>query len=97
MSRLILNLPPAYNALTYQGSISKPWLKWMTQSQQAHTQFFPIINLVNGATQVPIPSMPSYTTTEIADLQNPTNGMMVYNTTTHAFNFYENGVWVTKS
>ena len=35
------------------------------------------------------------TSTEITAL-SAANGMIVYNTTTNAFNFYENGSWVTK-
>ena len=38
---------------------------------------------------------PNLTTTERNAL-TPANGMIIYNTTTNVFNFYENGVWVTK-
>ncbi|MBT8448599.1 MAG: hypothetical protein KJO69_02860 [Gammaproteobacteria bacterium] len=38
---------------------------------------------------------PSYTTTERNAL-TAVNGMIIYNTTTNVFNFYENGAWVTK-
>lgn len=44
----------------------------------------------NGSVQVG-----SMTTTE-RDALTPANGMIVYNTTTNAFNFRENGTWVTK-
>ncbi len=30
------------------------------------------------------------------DSLSPKNGMIIYNTTTNVFNFYENGAWVTK-
>lgn len=39
--------------------------------------------------------MPSYTTLE-RDALTAVNGMIVYNTDTNVFNFYENGAWVTK-
>jgi len=39
--------------------------------------------------------VPRMTTTE-RDLLPTTNGSIIYNTTTTAFNFYENGSWVTK-
>ena len=35
-------------------------------------------------------------TTTQRDALTPVNGMIIYNTTTNAFNFYENGAWVTK-
>lgn len=38
---------------------------------------------------------PNMTTAE-RDALLATNGMIIYNTTTSAFNFYENGSWVTK-
>ena len=38
---------------------------------------------------------PSMTTAE-RDALDAENGMIIYNTTTNAFNFYENGAWVTK-
>ena len=41
-------------------------------------------------------AVPSYTTTERDALPNITNGMIIYNSTTNVFNFYENGSWVTK-
>jgi len=37
----------------------------------------------------------SVTTTE-RDAIKAENGMIVYNTTTNAFNFFENSVWITK-
>lgn len=39
--------------------------------------------------------VPSMTTTE-RDAMTAKNGMIIYNTTTNAFNFFENGLWVTK-
>ena len=44
----------------------------------------------NGSVQVG-----NMTTTE-RDALTPANGMIIYNTTTNAFNFRENGTWVTK-
>lgn len=35
-------------------------------------------------------------TTVARDALTATNGMIIYNSTTNAFNFYENGAWVTK-
>jgi hypothetical protein len=35
-------------------------------------------------------------TTVQRDALTPLNGMIIYNTTTNLFNFYENGAWVTK-
>ncbi|MFQ5628063.1 MAG: hypothetical protein ACE5I1_04815 [bacterium] len=35
-------------------------------------------------------------TTTQRDAMTAVNGMIIYNTTTNAFNFYENGVWVIK-
>lgn len=40
-------------------------------------------------------NVPSVTTTERNAIKAD-NGMIVYNTTTNAFNFRENGAWVTK-
>ena len=48
------------------------------------------INSTTGALLVP-----RMTTTQRNAL-TATNGMIIYNTTTNAFNFYENGAWVTK-
>ena len=45
----------------------------------------------NGALQV------QSVTTDERDAIKVGNGMIVYNTTTNAFNFYENGVWVSGS
>jgi len=39
--------------------------------------------------------VPRMTTTE-RDALSAVNGMIIYNTTTNQFNFYENGAWVTK-
>jgi hypothetical protein len=39
--------------------------------------------------------VPRMTTTQ-RDALTPVNGMIIYNTTTNQFNFYENGAWVTK-
>ena len=48
------------------------------------------VNSTTGALIVP-----RMTTTQRNAL-SPVNGMIIYNTTTNQFNFYENGVWVTK-
>ena len=39
--------------------------------------------------------VPRMTTTQRGSL-TPVNGSIIYNTTNDAFNFYENGIWVTK-
>lgn len=39
--------------------------------------------------------VPRMTTTQ-RDALSGINGMIIYNTTTNAFNFYENGIWATK-
>ena len=53
-------------------------------------QIFYTVGGTTNALQVP-----SVTTTE-RDAIKSINGMIVYNTTTNAFNFFENGAWVTK-
>jgi hypothetical protein len=35
-------------------------------------------------------------TTTVRDAMTAENGVIIYNTTTTVFNFYENGAWVTK-
>jgi hypothetical protein len=48
------------------------------------------VNSTTGAFIVP------RMTTAQRDALTPVNGMIIYNTTTNQFNFYENGAWVTK-
>ena len=48
------------------------------------------VNSTTGALIVP------RMTTAQRDLLSPVNGMIIYNTTTNQFNFYEAGAWVTK-
>jgi hypothetical protein len=48
------------------------------------------VNSTKGALIVP-----RMTTTQRNAL-TAVNGMIIYNTTTNQFNFYENGAWVTK-
>lgn len=52
-------------------------------------------NLFEWQTSVDATVSPSMTTTE-RDALPAKNGMIIYNTTTNAFNFYENSVWVIK-
>ena len=44
----------------------------------------------DGAVRVPS------ITTDQRDALKADSGMVIYNSTTNAFNFYENGSWVTK-
>ena len=41
-------------------------------------------------------TIPPKMTTAERDAMTAENGMIIYNTTTNAFNFYEAGAWVTK-
>lgn len=64
---------------------------FMTDLVRSVYQLFYNMGGQNGALQVQ-----SVTTTE-RDAIKAGNGMIVYNTTTNAFNFFENGFWVSGS
>ena len=40
--------------------------------------------------------VPRLTTQERNGIKPPVNGMIIYNTDDNAFNFFENGAWVSK-
>lgn len=62
------------------------WKKWLSNLQA----------YVSGLTLVLSDfTAPNMTTAE-RDALTAVNGMIIYNTTTNVFNFYENGAWVTK-
>jgi hypothetical protein len=58
------------------------WHKWL-------------YDMFEWSTSVAAATVPSMTTTQ-RDALAGVNGMIIYNTTTTFFNFYENGAWVTK-
>lgn len=49
-------------------------------------------NSINATRTLLVPIM----NTTIRDEMTPINGIIIYNSGTNAFNFYENGSWVTK-
>lgn len=94
----IWHQPPVLNPISDDKNVSSVWERYFTNQRQAFTQFHPIVTLkdTNGISQVSLPMAPSLTTDEINNLQNVSNGMYVYNSTTGKFNFRESGAWVEK-
>jgi hypothetical protein len=104
----ILHEPPVFFEINNEDGIDKnegvqpisgEWQRYFTNQRQAFNQFFPVSTIQdsNGISQVSIPTVTPLTTAQRDNVQNPSNGMFIYNTTTEKFNFYENGAWVEKS
>ena len=81
----LLNPPPQ---LIPEGISEKGF---MTELVRSVYQIFYTVGGQTNALQVP-----EVTTTE-RDAIKANNGMIVYNKTTNAFNFFENGAWVSGS
>lgn len=93
----LLNPPPVYEELVFDNKkASEHMRKYMTTLNDGiEATLVPIVYTVNGqAVHGMAVRFPGYTSTEIASIQNPENGMQVYNETTQKFNFRENGSWV---
>ena len=90
----LINQPPNYTNITYNGKTVVTWQRWFNTVYSAWNEFFP--SSASDSLTFPIFTVSQLTTTQCDALVNVSNGAIIYNTTTNAFNFYENGAWVTK-
>lgn len=78
--------PPYVVVLVEKRSADNTWKTWLQN----------LFNAVLGINYVAQSfTAPNMTTTE-RNAMTAVNGMIIYNTTTLQFEFYENGAWVTK-
>jgi len=101
MSFQYLHPPPVEFEVTENKKISTPYQKYFTNLNGAITSHLKSITYVDGVTgatrQGQAPLMFSYTTAEINSIQNPVNGMIVYDSTINDFKFRVNNAWVVKT
>lgn len=76
---------PSGGTFTYNGGLAKRDLRGAVPNN----------TVGGGAGGSAIFASPQYTTTQ-RDALTPSNGWIIYNTTTNQFEFYENGAWVAK-
>lgn len=85
-----LDTPPLYDALTEksQDHLSNIWLNWMA------TTFETLSNYLTQ-TGILIPILSTQQRDALVGNSEPTNGQMIYNSTTNAPQIWQNGVWKT--
>lgn len=81
-----LEPPPTVVKLVEETGSWSIWANWFERSYQ----YMGALTNQDGVIQA------IQLTTAERDALTAVNGMIIYNTTTNAFNFYENGAWVTK-
>jgi hypothetical protein len=89
-----LSPPPVFQSLTKaDGSMHNVWQKWNTGVYNLVNQFLKPFKIGGQDTSAPILVVSSFTTTERNAIQNPSPPMIIYNTTTGKFNYYDSTGW----
>jgi hypothetical protein len=97
-TNLLLDQPPLHAKVTEEnGELNAEWKDWFLNFHNSFKQFFPAYSPAASNTSSVALGTSALTTTQRDALVDVANGTVIYNSTTNAFNFRENGAWVTKS
>lgn len=96
-TNLLLDQPPiSSKVIGTDGKLDPNWQRWFMNFHSSFNQFFPVYSPATSNSSASLLGAPKLTTAQRDALQNVADSTIIYNTTTNAFNFRENGAWVTK-
>lgn len=86
-----IGFPPVNKPFLMNNQVHPEWQRWFTKLTQSSNENYP--NLGSSNQPRPTFGLTEMTTAERDALSNVPNGTMIYNTTTHKGQIYENGCW----
>jgi hypothetical protein len=96
MSSPFLPEAPIYeDAITSDNKMTDIWKNHLDSISQTLGLVVTHDRFDNTKQETPVFSVIGMTTAQRNQLQNAFNGVIIYNTTTNAFNFRQGGAWVT--